>query len=360
MDRNIDAAAAPRAAVAPSRGRGSKLDALIATAGSPRRPSRGGVDRNRDHASSTPLIRVAPLAGAWIETPWSASTSVTNVAPSRGRGSKLGPARAEAASMRSPLSRGRGSKPPAVAEPSAGSGRPSRGGVDRNTARHRETATACVAPLAGAWIETATTRVSSSCRLLVALLAGAWIDAARLCALGASRPPRGGVDRNRPSRSLWWIWWSTSSRVRGSKLPRVTQLELVHGNSSQLRHTPSRTKNRSVSTILMVGMGGRPVPSGWPSIGQIIPATNAAAFGPMSASQCQRHGKRTRGQPDVGSQRLTVVQGSGQTLLSTCRPDAERLHSTTGRAGRGLVPTWSLARLFRSCRPCAVFAILCP
>jgi hypothetical protein len=56
----------------------------------------------------------------------------------------------------------------------------------------------------------------------------------------------------------------------------------------------------------MVGMGGRPVPGGRPSIWSMIPATNAAALDAMSTSQCQKHGKQTQGQPDA--QRLTIVR----------------------------------------------------
>jgi hypothetical protein len=47
-------------------------------------------------------------------------------------------------------------------------------------------------------------------------------------------------------------------------------------------------------------MGGRPVPSGRPSIRSMIPATNAAALDAMPASRCQRYGERTRAQPDAG------------------------------------------------------------
>src|SRR6478672_8168024 len=64
------------------------------------------------------------------------------------------------------------------------------------------------------------------------------------------------------------------------------------------RHcTPSRTKNRSASTTLSVGNGGRPVPGGLPSSRSMTAATNAAAFGPMRASPCQAHGKPTAAQP---------------------------------------------------------------
>jgi hypothetical protein len=55
--------------------------------------------------------------------------------------------------------------------------------------------------------------------------------------------------------------------------------------------TPSRTKNRSTSTILSVGNGGRPVPGGRSSSRSMTSATNAAAFDPMRASHCHWHGK---------------------------------------------------------------------
>ena len=61
--------------------------------------------------------------------------------------------------------------------------------------------------------------------------------------------------------------------------------------------TPSRTKNRSASTTLSVGNGGRPVPGGRPSSRSMTAATNAAAFGPMPASPCQGQGKPTAAQP---------------------------------------------------------------
>jgi hypothetical protein len=45
----------------------------------------------------------------------------------------------------------------------------------------------------------------------------------------------------------------------------------------------------------------------------MIPATNAAALGPMLASRYQGHGKPMRGQPDA--KRLTSGQGSGNGAL---------------------------------------------
>ena len=76
---------------------------------------------------------VAPLAGAWIETLWYVTSKARN------------------------------------------SGRPPRGGVDRNPCAVRQRPAIDVAPLAGAWIET---HVASTLRqaTAVAPLAGAWIE----------------------------------------------------------------------------------------------------------------------------------------------------------------------------------------
>jgi hypothetical protein len=50
--------------------------------------------------------------------------------------------------------------------------------------------------------------------------------------------------------------------------------------------TPSRTKKRSASTTLIVGVGDRPGPSDRSSRRSMIPATNAADLAAMLASRC--------------------------------------------------------------------------
>ena len=208
----------------PSRGRGSKLKPSEGGTGSPSRPLRGGVDRNPLDAMPLSICRVAPFAGAWIETISEGGLDLIGrmSPPSRGRGSKLRASSRAACHPASPPSRGRGSKlfrkdagssydwsPPSrgrgskpsqgvtgalrgLSPPSRGRGsklvgmlgpigapgRPLRGGVDRN-------------------------------------------DATELATLEAleRRPLRGGVDRN-PSRAGLTPDAKSSppSRGRGSKL----------------------------------------------------------------------------------------------------------------------------------------------
>ena len=103
----------------------------------------------------TNCCAVAPLAGAWIETchtPHLVAAAHLSP-PSRGRGLKLRVLPVVLESKRSPPSRGRGLKPVMDFNPEDG---------------------VLVAPLAGAWIETA----MYLSRALMPL----------------SRPPRGGVD----------------------------------------------------------------------------------------------------------------------------------------------------------------------
>src|SRR4051812_12135231 len=122
-----------------------------------------------------------------------------------------------------------------------------------------------------------------------------------------------GPERTIQTRATW-TRRSTASALQSLRRRRKVEPQARPAVAHSSRHcTPSRTKNRNVSTILMVGMGGRPVPSGRFSIWSMIPATNAAALDAMSASRCQSHGERTRGQPDA--RRLTIVQGSGNRPL---------------------------------------------
>ena len=211
------------------------------------RPLRGGVDRNNTHARDIAVCqRVAPYAGAWIETRKTGLTlrsrlgrplrggvdrninpmgfdPVARVSPpTRGRGSKLIQWRGLALFAVSPPTRGRGSKlkirrpdGPASGRPLRGGvdrnderdarfcalvRRPLRGGVDRNHARRKISYANAVAPYAGAWIETSTCHVRMQ-SAAVAPYAGAWIETKfprRPSPMTTSRPLRGGVDRNDP------------------------------------------------------------------------------------------------------------------------------------------------------------------
>jgi len=186
----------------PSRGRGSKLECLLDPFG---------------HA------RVAPFAGAWIETFFqrrSGSKSLKSP-PSRGRGSKrfcgrkyrrgccrplrggvdrnCYDARRPMESVMSPPSRGRGSKQRLLDRLAGlGRGRPLRGGVDRNS-------------LSGA------SHTPGTCRPLRGGVDRNWTIVSVLCPV-TGRPLRGGVDRNcARAGSEPVAHESPPSRGRGSK-----------------------------------------------------------------------------------------------------------------------------------------------
>ena len=141
------------------RGRGSKPGLASPSRHAGRRPPCGGVDRNSGCARRRALVRrhVAPRAGAWIETRRAAACIASAGRPPRGGVDRNEWAVDRPGGWRSPPARGRGSKRPEVAE---------HGGV---------------APRAGAWIEPAQ---------------AAWA--------GSGRPPRGGVDRNRSWTPAAW------------------------------------------------------------------------------------------------------------------------------------------------------------
>ena len=232
------------------------------------RPPRGGVDRNtRSGDVLTFTARVAPLAGAWIETTVKGSDPHhLVVAPLAGAWIETVTRSEREPKCASPPSRGRGSKPFAVAffrpallvAPLAGAwietigwkeltmkptrrpprggvdrnlqplalfgfrgGRPPRGGVDRNVSVGPQPVGPLVAPLAGAWIETTSMNGGRSC-LTVAPLAGAWIETGNISLTTTAtggRPPRGGVDRNDTIRThVGKRHVSPPSRGRGSKL----------------------------------------------------------------------------------------------------------------------------------------------
>src|SRR3954454_17188442 len=126
-----------------------------------------------------------------------------------------------------------------------------------------------------------------------------------------------------PARTLRtstaWTRRSKAVALQSSRRRRKVEPEARPTMARSSRHrTPSRRKNRSASTTLIVGTGGRPVLSGRPSIRSMIPATNAVALDAMLASPCQRHGKRTLGLQDA--ERLTTNQSSGNHLLGVNGP----------------------------------------
>jgi hypothetical protein len=104
-----------------------------------------------------------------------------------------------------------------------------------------------------------------------------------------------GPERTIRTRTTW-TRRSTAVALQSSRRRRKVEPQARPAVARSSRHcTPSRAKNLSASTTLMVGRGGRPVPKGRSSIRSTIPATNSAALDPMLASPCQRHGKLTRG-----------------------------------------------------------------
>ncbi len=119
---------APRHAVAPSRGRGSKptrdeMDRAIVES-----PLHGGVDRNSKTAKGHMADHSRPFTGAWIETCLTCRCyGPDGVAPSRGRGSKLATNRVANYTQMSPL----------------------HGGVDRNRTLPDGTVEMLVAPSRG-------------------------------------------------------------------------------------------------------------------------------------------------------------------------------------------------------------------
>ena len=146
-----------------------------------RRPLRGGVDRNLDTwLANHPELEVAPYAGAWIETkPCGAVVQQgEQVAPYAGAWIET---------------RTRGYQSTGT------TGRPLRGGVDRNRSPAGGRATPRpVAPYAGAWIETCTPCATWHWPC-VAPYAGAWIETCSITSAAwrkPCRPLRGGVDRN--------------------------------------------------------------------------------------------------------------------------------------------------------------------
>src|SRR3954454_7788848 len=110
-----------------------------------------------------------------------------------------------------------------------------------------------------------------------------------------------------------WTRRSRATALQSSRRRRKVEPEARPTMARSSRHcTPSRRKNRSASTTLIVVTRGLPVADGRSSIRSMIPATNAVALDAMLASPCQRRGKRTLGLPDA--ERLTTNQSSGNHL----------------------------------------------
>jgi len=95
--------------------------------------TQGRGSKRRRHSECAECRRVAPHAGAWIETRRKPSSCTPSA---------------------SPLTQGRGSKHVRDREIPARRGRPSRRGVDRNAIWPKSIRAELVAPHAGAWIET--------------------------------------------------------------------------------------------------------------------------------------------------------------------------------------------------------------
>ena len=154
-DRNVQRRARPvDHAVAPSRGRGSKQNIGLVDVHPDRSPPHGGADRNAEGIVQAPFVPGRPLTGARIETVWSARLGAERqVAPSRGRGSKLVIPEGQSQIVASPP----------------------HGGADRNMTVSSERAWRGRRPLTGARIETL-----------------AWLEVS----FRSSSPPHGGADRN--------------------------------------------------------------------------------------------------------------------------------------------------------------------
>ena len=204
VDRNIRRLSAPMPASHVAPRAGAWIETSSACVG---RASARGVAPRAGAWIETPAdrdgrrdSRVAPRAGAWIETTARLRRlRRRRVAPRAGAWIETQPSAARDAGCASPPARGRGSKHAADAGTvGAQRGRPPRGGVDRNRRRATGRPGGCVAPRAGAWIETSLAAPAVG-PATVAPRAGAWIETClddRQLRRAAGRPPRGGVDRN--------------------------------------------------------------------------------------------------------------------------------------------------------------------
>src|SRR3954452_16974231 len=85
----------------------------------------------------------------------------------------------------------------------------------------------------------------------------------------------------------------------GTARPRATTAQFVAKAVGLAKEPKAGRLEGKVSTTLMVGRAGRPVPHGRPSIRSMIAATSSAALDAMCASLCQGHGKRAPGPPNT-------------------------------------------------------------
>ena len=188
----------------PARGRGSKqaMSRTVERENDGRSPARGRGSKTRGAALSWWNKKVAPRAGAWIETPCAATTSTAQpgVAPRAG------------AWIETDLCRS------LVVRPTR---RSPRGGVDRNPHRRRGSR-------AAGWSLPARGRGSKRCPIRASVRSRLSLPARgrgskpyntnATAVVGTRRSPRGGVDRNeyRPL-ALDWNLQSLPARGRGSK-----------------------------------------------------------------------------------------------------------------------------------------------
>ena len=219
-DRNRACAAGQEtAAVAPSRGRGSKLHRGLgpaAHAASPphggadrnaeaastlraaeKSPPHGGADRNSACASGRTAISCRPLTGARIDTAATTWTSGPSRSPPHGGADRNAPALSCLVVSRVAPSRGRGSKRARMALRAPPPGSPPHGGADRNDNLTPPAPAPARRPLTGARIET---HVATPARM-VSMVATS-----------------GGADRNDPYNAADLKQrLSPPSRGRGSK-----------------------------------------------------------------------------------------------------------------------------------------------
>ena len=216
------------------------------------RSPRGSVDRNPSNLWSTLPAKVAPHAGAWIETnSLTSSSSSQRSLPTRERGSKHSPrvGRHEADS-RSP-----------------------RGSVDRNAISYPVNLEPVVAPHAGAWIET-DGNDTNSYAATVAPHAGAWIEtqsrpwtASRKQSLPTwergSKPRRTSPilapalslpTWERGSKRAWTARWV----ARSSRSPRGSvdrNANLASDETRLRRRSPRGSVDRNFGSDGMIGQG---------------------------------------------------------------------------------------------------------
>ncbi len=211
------------------------------------------------------LPKVAPRAGAWIET------SITTPCrcrfsspPVRGRGSKLQHVAGRDRLPMSPPVRGRGSKLREAARRLSVQGRPPCGGVDRNDRDAAYALDPKRRPPCGGVDRNDMTRAIASLRG-VAPRAGAWIETQGhhlAQAESNGRPPCGGVDRNQypividqrrrvAPRAGAWIetfvfrnvpWQAGSPPVRG----RGSKPETGRACASKTRRPPCGGVDRNI------------------------------------------------------------------------------------------------------------------